>query len=90
VEAGTIGVISGVIGAILGSILAYVLELTGIPVGEATKGVEFPIGDVLRPIFYWWAPVLSFLFGIIITFLSTLWPARRGSKFDPASALRSV
>ncbi len=90
VEAGSIGVIAGVAGAILGSILAYVLEQTGIPLGDATKGVEFPMGDVFRPILYWWAPPLSLAFGILITFLSTLWPARRASKFDPVKALRSV
>lgn len=89
-EACTIAVISGFIGALLGGILAYVLEQTGIPVGDAAKGVPVPFGNTIRPIFYWWSLPIAFSFGLLLTFIATLWPARKASRFDPARALRSV
>jgi putative ABC transport system permease protein len=89
-EAGTIAVVAGIIGAILGGVLSYVLEQTGIPVGDAAKGVPMPIGSTIRPVFYWWSVPIAFVFGIILTALASLWPARRAGKFDPAQALRSV
>ena len=89
-EAGTIAAISGIIGVLLGGILAYVLEQTGIPIGDAAKGVPIPFGSTIRPIFYWWSMPIAFFFGLLLTFFATLWPARRAGKLDPAGALRSV
>ncbi len=89
-EAVTIAVLSGFIGALLGGILAYVLEQTGIPVGDAAKGIPIPFGSTIRPIFYWWSLPIAFFFGLLLTFIATLWPARKASRFDPARALRSV
>lgn len=89
-EAGAIAFIAGIIGVVIGGILAYVLEQTGIPLGEAAAGLPMPIGSTIRPVFYWWSIPIAFSFGILLTALASIWPAGRAAKLDPAKALRSV
>jgi ABC-type antimicrobial peptide transport system permease subunit len=89
-EAVSIGVAGGAAGAIIGGIVSYALSRTGIPLGHAMDNVAFPIGDTLRVTFLWYAPLVAFLFGLIMTILSALWPAAKASRLSPTEALRTI
>lgn len=80
IEALATGVISSVIGIIAGVGLAIALR-----VGLRATGIKIPSGPTQllgRTI------VISFLVGVVVTYLSAIFPARRAASIPPVAAMR--
>jgi len=93
-EAALIGTLGGSIGVPTGYGLSYLLSF----VVSRFMGGQHQQGTVLQtpetqqttisPIFSLWWAVGAMLFGIIVSVLFGLYPARKASKLDPVEALR--
>ncbi|MFQ6618717.1 MAG: ABC transporter permease [Fidelibacterota bacterium] len=89
-EAVTISIAGGIIGGIAGSLISIILGITGINLGSATQTVNMPIGEIIYPRFKFSYLAISFLFGVVISIIASLYPATRASRLEPVEALRSV
>ena len=85
------GAVSGVAGAALGAAIVLHFEQAGIHLGSelAQAGGNAPISAVLYTRFTW-PPLLGALcFGVAVSVLASLWPARHASNLHPADATRA-
>ncbi len=89
-ESVSIGVVGGLAGVVLGAAISYVLSLTGIPIGDLSSQMPVPIGETLQVEFVWKSLPLAFCFGLFMSALASLWPARKAAILSPTEALRTL
>ena len=97
VESFYIGTIGSLIGGAIGGALAALTEKTGIDIvammGEKVwDSMDIPIpfiGKVLYPEFSIQILVSGILFGIVISLVAVIYPARKSAKMKPVEAFRS-
>jgi putative ABC transport system permease protein len=90
-EGALMGAVSGVAGAALGAAIVLHFEQAGIHLGSelAQAGGNAPISAVLYTRFTW-PPLLGALcFGVAVSVLASVWPARHASNLHPADATRA-
>ncbi len=90
IEAAGIGIIGSTIGVILGGVGVYLLKEVGISLSMMTGG-ETTFGiPIAERIYGGWNPetfFFIFIFGILVSVLASILPARWGAKKDPVKAL---
>src|SRR6056297_415981 len=90
IESAGIGVIGSKIGIIFGAIGVYLLKNIGISVSAMTGGTTSFGMPIAGRIYGGWHPeafLFIFIFGIIISTLVSILPARWGAKKDPVKAI---
>ncbi len=89
-EAAIIGFVGAVIGGILGSAVVLYFQIYGFSMEMWADYMEgFPVLTI-RGLFSWPTLLSYILLGIVVSLLSTLYPAYLASKLEPAEALRRV
>lgn len=90
IESASIGIIGSFFGIIFGGIGVYFLKNIGISVSAMTGG-ETTFGiPIAERIYGGWNPeafLFIFFFGIIVSILASILPARWGAKKDPVKAI---
>ncbi|HKL13966.1 MAG TPA: FtsX-like permease family protein [Halanaerobiales bacterium] len=90
IESAGIGIIGSTIGVIFGAIGVYLLKNIGISVSAMTGGTTSFGMPIAGRIYGGWHPeafLFIFIFGIIISTLVSILPARWGAKKDPVKAI---
>ena len=90
IESAGIGVIGSTIGIIFGAIGVYLLKNIGISISAMTGGTTSFGMPIAGKIYGGWHPeafLFIFIFGIIISTLASILPARWGAKKDPVKAI---
>ncbi len=92
VQGALIGIVGTLIGVVSGVLLALNVE-TVVPFIERLSGMHFMAPDVyyiseLPSQLHWQDVVRIAVVALLLSFLSTLYPARRAAATDPAEALR--
>jgi putative ABC transport system permease protein len=90
-EGGLMGAGSGLVGAALGSALVLYFEKDGIDLGSriAQQAGDAAISSILYTRLEGSAVALSLAFGIGVSVLASLWPARHAASLNPADAVRA-
>jgi putative ABC transport system permease protein len=90
-EGALMGAVSGIAGAALGAAVVLHFEQAGIHLGSklAQAGGNAPISAVLYTRFSWPPLAGALAFGVGVSVLASLWPARHASNLHPADATRS-
>ncbi|MES0491617.1 MAG: FtsX-like permease family protein [Leptospirales bacterium] len=87
-EGALIGVIGGIPGVIIGWLLIYVLSITGIDLGDAMKGVGYPMEYILYPHVNPTDLIAVIFLALIVPILASMLPSRYIKRYLPADALR--
>lgn len=77
-----------VTGTVLGCLLAAVLHVTGIDYGEAMKGINMGVSNVIRPNLELWNPLVVASMACLVAVAFTLVPLARLRKLKIVEALR--
>ncbi|MGD9708006.1 MAG: ABC transporter permease, partial [Candidatus Delongbacteria bacterium] len=83
-----IGFIGSSLGGLLGAITALYYEKKGISFGIENVGINIPITDKIFTHLDLKVAAMYVLAGLLITLLSTLYPAYKATKYDPVKILR--
>jgi len=95
-EGGFIGAIGSFLGCILGGLAGWYLEVKGWSIagwGETVKKLTesiYPVKDIFYADLTMKVLVTTFIFGVAISILASVYPARKAVKLDPIEALRHI
>lgn len=95
-EGGFIGFFGSLMGCLLGGLVSWYLEVKGWPLSSLGDMMEefskaaYPVKDVFYADLTGGVLVMTFLFGVAIAVLASVYPARRAAKLDPIQALRHI
>jgi len=89
-EGTMLGALGGFFGSLLGLILAYGLSIKGINFESMLKNTAFPMPYVIRPEVNFKVFLFAFVLTLIISALSSVFPALYARKLTPQEALRQV
>lgn len=89
------GLINGIFGTVIGVIAGVSLAMNLTPVAsfvESVSGVKFLSGDIyfinfLPSLVNWQEVVLTAFIAIFLSFIATIYPARKAAKINPAEVL---
>lgn len=88
-EALVLGVVGATGGAVLGSAAAYLLELKGVTLGDATtRSLPVPVKDVIHADVNVYIVTAGFVMGLFVSAAGALIPAVRAVRIEPAKTLR--
>ena len=93
IEGGLIGFGGGLLGAVIGASMIYYWSVNPIDLSSMLedKGAgNFPISVYLYTEFSWGLTIGSFVFGIVISVLSSIYPSFVATRVAPADAVRAV
>jgi len=89
-EGTMLGALGGFFGSLLGLIFAYGLSIKGINFESILKNTAFPMPYVIRPEVNFKVFLFAFILTLIISALSSVFPALYARKLTPQEALRQV
>jgi len=89
-EGTMLGALGGFFGSLLGLLFAYGLSIKGINVESILKNTAFPMPYIIRPEANFKVFLFAFLLTLIISALSSVFPALYARKLTPQEALRQV
>ncbi|RKY62669.1 MAG: hypothetical protein DRQ02_13535, partial [Candidatus Latescibacterota bacterium] len=89
-EGTMLGALGGFFGPLLGLIFAYGLSIKGINFESILKNTAFPMPYVIRPEVNFKVFLFAFILTLIISALSSVFPALYARKLTPQEALRQV
>ena len=92
-EGGMIGFLGSVIGSTLGILLNWPLVALGINFGDMMKDIGDIGYRVTSTMYGTWRPgfiLLTFIFGIVISAIVSIYPAWVASRMEPTEALRKA
>ena len=95
-EGGFIGVFGSLLGCLLGGLAGWFLETKGWSIaafGETYGKVAqaaYPIKDVFYGDLSFNIILYTFIFGVVISVIASLYPARKATKLNPIEALRHI
>ena len=88
-EGMSMGLLAGLLGAIIGGTANLYLSQHGIDLTSQAKAFgETPIPNVLYTQFSVAQILFAVSFGILVSFLGSLWPALHAVSIEPAEAMR--
>jgi ABC-type lipoprotein release transport system permease subunit len=87
IEAGVVGSIASLLGIIFGGVLVLIFQKYGIYMGDFSDSVEFMTSNYIYTYFDPIVALQVMSFGIILSIVSTLYPALYVSKLEPIKAL---
>jgi putative ABC transport system permease protein len=96
IEGGFIGVFGSLLGCILGSLAGWYMETKGWSIsvfGETYEKVAqaaYPIKDVFYGDLSFDIVLNTFIFGVVISIVASLYPALKATKLNPIEALRHI
>lgn len=89
-EGAAMGLGAGLVGALLGSVAVRYWEANGIDIGGAVNAIGgFGMSSFLYTRFSLLNTVLSFVLGLGIAVVASIWPARLAANLNPADAVRA-
>lgn len=95
-EGGFIGAIGALLGCILGGLTSWYFEVEGLSFaayGETYQKLAasiYPVKDVFYADLTMDVLVMTFIFGVAIAVLASVYPARKAAKLKPIEALRHI
>jgi putative ABC transport system permease protein len=95
-EGGFIGAIGALLGCILGGLASWYLEVKGWSIagwGETAQKLTesiYPVKEIFYADLTMEVLVTIFIFGIVISVLASVYPARKAAKLNPIEALRHI
>ena len=95
-EGAFIGVFGSFLGCLLGGLAGWYLETKGwsiVAFGETYQKVAqaaYPIKDVFYGDLSFNILLSTFIFGVVISIIASLYPARKATKLNPIEALRHI
>jgi ABC-type lipoprotein release transport system permease subunit len=95
-EGGLIGVFGSLLGCLLGGLAGWYLEVKGWSMSAFGETYEkfaqsaYPIKDVFYGDFSFNILLSTFIFGVAISVIASLYPARKATKLNPVEALRHI
>lgn len=95
-EGGFIGVFGSLLGCLLGGLAGWYLEVKGWSIsafGETYEKVAqaaYPVKDVFYGDLTFNILLSTFIFGVVISVIASLYPARKATKLNPIEALRYI
>ena len=88
-EGGLLGAVGGGLGCILGGALTYYFQVYGISIAMyGNMDIGYPVRDAMYTQLSTVVVLGSFLFGILVSVVASLYPAWRASRLEPVEALR--
>ncbi|MFP4020177.1 MAG: ABC transporter permease [Halanaerobium sp.] len=89
-EGSAMAVIGSFLGAVGGGVLNYYLAGVGFDYSAAFEDIDVLMNPVIYPTYKVEHMIFAFLFGVVVTTLTAIIPARRAAKLDPTEALREI
>lgn len=89
-EGAGMGLVAGLVGALLGIAGVLYWQANGISLGEAVKDAgNVAMGSTVYMQFRWPPVLVSWSFGLGISIVASLWPARYAANLNPADAVKA-
>ncbi len=88
-EGAIIGGIGSLVGCLIGGAVTYYWEVYGIDLSSyGDMDLGYPVKGVFYAALTFSSLVYTFIFGVFVSIIASLYPARRASRLEPTEALR--
>jgi putative ABC transport system permease protein len=90
-EGAVMGSCAGLVGAVAGAALVRYWEVVGIDLSAQLEsaGSNMSLSAMLYTKFGWGPTLAAFSFGVIVSVLASVWPARHAASLNPADSVRA-
>ncbi|MBZ0263851.1 FtsX-like permease family protein [bacterium] len=85
-----LGIVGTIAGFTVGIILALVLQRVGIDLSSGLQGTDLPMKPIIHPHPSILTGVKSIIYGLVVSVIAAVYPARVAVRIRPAEALRST
>ncbi|HBD94911.1 MAG: hypothetical protein A2015_07595 [Spirochaetes bacterium GWF1_31_7] len=88
-EAVLLSILGSFFGILVGGVVSYAMSLYPIDVVSLSGGMEMSISNTIFVKFSWLYLLLSFIFGVFVSSVCTLFPSMKSAFIEPVEALRN-
>lgn len=87
-EAILLSIFGSLFGIFIGGVLTKILSIYPIDVLSLSGGIDMPLSNTIFIKFSWFFLVVSFLFGVLVSSVCTIFPSMKSAFIEPVEALR--